>query len=213
MVRSPGHWLVKSEPDCFSIDDLAAAPEQTTCWSGVRNYQARNFMRDGMKLGDPVLFYHSSADPTAIVGLAEVARESYADSTAWDPDDDHYDPKASRLNPIWQMVDIRLVEIFPRPLELSELRSIAALGRMELLRQGSRLSVQPVEKGEFAAIMELAHASKVPATSKPKGAKPGKKTKAKAVAKVVAKTAKLKGAKSAAPSTGSKTAKRASSGR
>src|SRR5580698_1662314 len=100
-------WLLKTEPDCFSIHDLAASPRQTTCWSGVRNFQARNFLRDDMKLGDQVLFYHSNADPPTIVGLAVVVREAYPDFTAWDPADDHYDPKASPENPIWQMVDIQ----------------------------------------------------------------------------------------------------------
>ena len=149
-------WLLKSEPDCFSIDDLAAAPKKTTCWSGVRNYQARNFMRDDMRTGDGVLFYHSSADPPAIVGTAKIVRESYADHTAWDPQDDHYDPKASADNPIWQMVDIRFESKFPRPLPISELRAVPALAKMELLRKGSRLSVQPVTKAEFDAVLKLA---------------------------------------------------------
>ncbi len=127
MPRSPAYWLVKTEPDCFSIHDLAASPNQTTCWSGVRNFQARNFMRDGMKLGDQVFFYHSSAAPPSIVGLAVVVRQAYPDPTAWDAKDDHYDPKASPENPVWQMVDLQLKEIFPRPLGLDELRTLPAL--------------------------------------------------------------------------------------
>jgi predicted RNA-binding protein with PUA-like domain len=150
------YWLMKSEPDCFSIHDLAAAPRQTTYWSGVRNYQARNFMRDSMRLGDGVFFYHSNAEPSAIAGTARIAREAYADHTAWDPNDDHFDPKASPGNPIWQMVDIQLESIFAEPLPLELLRTVAALKNMELLRRGSRLSVQPVRKSEWDAILKLA---------------------------------------------------------
>ncbi len=156
----PRHcWLVKSEPDCFSIADLAAAPGGATCWSGVRNYQARNFMRDGMKLGDEVLYYHSNAEPPAIVGRAVVSREAYPDHTALDPADDHFDPKSSPENPIWQMVDIRYVEAFSRPLPLEALRGVKGLESMELLKRGSRLSVQPVAAKEFDIILSLAHAS------------------------------------------------------
>lgn len=169
MANKPSYWLVKTEPESFSIDDLAACPRQTTCWSGVRNYQARNFMRDGMKLGDQVLFYHSSADPPAIVGLAVVAREAYPDFTAWDPADHHYDPKASAENPVWQMVDLRLAEIFPRPLGLTELREVPALKDMELLRKGSRLSVQPVRPAEFAAVLRLAQGASPKAARSPRG--------------------------------------------
>src|SRR5687767_8142698 len=138
------YWLLKTEPAEFSIEDLKRAPRQTTCWDGVRNYQARNFLRDEMKLGDEVLLYHSQADPPAIVGTAVVVREAYPDHTAWDPNDPHYDPKASPQNPTWQMVDIRLQEVFAAPLPLERLRQVAALAQMELLRKGSRLSVQPV---------------------------------------------------------------------
>ena len=136
MKNNRKYWLVKTEPDCFSIDDLAGSPQQTTCWSGVRNYQARNFMRDEMQLGDEVLFYHSSADPPCVVGVATVAREAYPDHTAWDKKDDHFDPKASPENPIWQMVDIRFKEAFPRQLALEELRALPALRHMMLLRRG-----------------------------------------------------------------------------
>ncbi|MGE0606987.1 MAG: EVE domain-containing protein, partial [Pirellulales bacterium] len=131
------YWLLKTEPESFSIHDLAACPRQTTCWDGVRNYQARNFMRDDFRQGDKVLFYHSSADPPAIVGTAVVVREAYPDSTAWNPADHHYDPKASPDNPIWQMVDIQLVEVFAEPLPLTSLRGVKALAGMELLRKGS----------------------------------------------------------------------------
>jgi|SRR5579884_2481253 len=149
------YWLMKSEPNTFSIHDLARAPKQTTCWDGVRNYQARNFMRD-MAVGDQVLFYHSNADPPAVVGIAEVVRPAYPDSTAFDPHDPHYDPKSTRDKPIWDMVDIRLVKIFKRPLSLDRLRKERALKGMELLRKGSRLSVQPVRPEEWAALLALA---------------------------------------------------------
>ena len=152
----PKYWLLKSEPESFSIQDLAKSPKKTTCWSGVRNYQARNFMRDEMKIGDRVLFYHSSTDPPSIVGTAKIVKEGYPDSTAWDPNDHHYDPGASTENPRWSMVDIQLDEIFKQPLPLEQLRKVAALKKMELLRKGSRLSVQPVTKEEFEAVLELA---------------------------------------------------------
>ncbi|MEX2138007.1 MAG: EVE domain-containing protein [Pirellulales bacterium] len=149
------YWLVKSEPDCFSIHDLAESPGKTTFWDGVRNYQARNFMR-AMKRGDGVLFYHSSVQPPAIAGTALVVREAYADHTALDRRSDHYDPKATEENPIWEMVDIKLQRIFERPLPLDELRGVKQLAKMELLRQGSRLSVQPVTEKEWQAVLERA---------------------------------------------------------
>jgi predicted RNA-binding protein with PUA-like domain len=161
-------WLLKTEPGCFSIQDLAASPGQTTCWSGVRNFQARNFMRDDMALGDRVLFYHSNAEPAAIVGTAVVVREGYPDHTAWDAkDEDHFDSKASPENPIWQMVDIRLESIFDEPLALPALRGVPGLKQMELLRKGSRLSVQPVTLAEFDVVLRLAAQAKKPATAKP----------------------------------------------
>jgi predicted RNA-binding protein with PUA-like domain len=150
------YWLVKSEADCFSIHDLASQPDQTTCWSGVRNFQARNYLRDGMKLGDRVLFHHSNAEPAAVAGTAVVVREAYPDHTAWDSSDEHFDPKASPENPIWQMVDLQLESIFPQPLGLPQLRGVPELKAMELLRKGSRLSVQPVTKLEFDTIVKLA---------------------------------------------------------
>ncbi len=149
------HWLIKTEPQTYSIQDLAKEKKQSTYWDGVRNYQARNMMRDEMKLGDEVLIYHSNADPPAVVGTAAITREGYPDPTAWDPQDKHFDPKSSKENPRWYMVDIQLREIFPRPLSLAELREIAALKEMELLRKGSRLSVQPVHKKEFDTIVKL----------------------------------------------------------
>ncbi len=158
------YWLVKSEQACYSIQDLAAEPDQTTCWSGVRNFQARNFLRDQMKVGDRVLFHHSGAEPPAVAGVVVVVREAYPDPTAWDPADEHFDAKASPDNPIWQMVDIRLEAIFAVPLSLSELRAVPELKRMELLRKGSRLSVQLVSKDEFDTILKLAKAKRKPSS-------------------------------------------------
>lgn len=169
------YWLLKSEPDCFSIQDLAAAKSQTTYWDGVRNYQARNFMRDDMRPGDHVLYYHSSAEPPAVVGTATIVKPGYPDHTAQDKSGDHYDPKHTAANPIWYMVDIKLGEIFPRLLPLEELRGVAALADMELLKRGSRLSVQPVRKTEFDAIVKLAAQPGL----KPTAAKPVKKPAAK----------------------------------
>jgi predicted RNA-binding protein with PUA-like domain len=157
MAKSANFWLVKTEPESFSIQDLAKAKDQTTCWSGVRNYQARNMLRDEMQVGDRVLFYHSSTDPTAVVGTARVARAGYPDPTAWDPNDSHYDAKSTKESPRWYAVDLKLDEIFPQPLPLESLRKIAALSQMELLRKGSRLSVQRVRPGEFDAILKLAN--------------------------------------------------------
>jgi len=150
------YWLAKTEPESFSIDDLAHAPKKTTCWDGVRNYQARNYMRDEMQVGDRVLFYHSSADPPAVVGTAEVVREAYPDPTAWDPHDSHFDEKSSPDNPRWCMVDLRLDKVFAAPLPLETLRGEKSLAKMELLKRGSRLSVQPVRPEEFKAILKLA---------------------------------------------------------
>jgi predicted RNA-binding protein with PUA-like domain len=164
--KSKSYWLVKTEPESFSIDDLAAIPKKTTCWDGVRNYLARNHMW-AMQLGDEVLFYHSNADPLAIVGVTVVVRQAYPDPTAWDPKNHHHDPKASPFNPIWDMVDLRLQEIFPTPLTLDRLKQEPRLAKMELLRRGSRLSVQPVGEAEFRTIEALAHAES-PARAKSK---------------------------------------------
>jgi predicted RNA-binding protein with PUA-like domain len=149
------YWLVKSEPDAFSFADLVASPNRTTCWDGVRNYQARNFMRD-MKRGDLVFFYHSSTDPAAIVGVAEVAREAYADHTAFDANDPHFDPKSRADAPTWMMVDLRAVEPLTRPLTLAELRGVKGLEKLALLQKGSRLSVQPVTAQEWELVCGMA---------------------------------------------------------
>ena len=157
-TRAPGerrHWLVKSEPESFSWDDLEASPGRTTCWDGVRNYQARNFMRDGMRAGDLVLFYHSNAEPPAAVGVCEVVREAYPDHTAFDPSDPHHDPASREDAPTWMMVDLRAVERFAVPVSLPMLRDAAGLEGLELLRRGSRLSVQPVEAAHWEIIIGL----------------------------------------------------------
>ncbi len=154
--RARRYWLVKSEPDSFSFDDLLAGPDRTTHWDGVRNFQARNFMRDDMKRGDLVFFYHSSADPTAIVGTAEVVRDGYPDQTAFDPKDSHYDPKSKKDEPTWFMVDLRARDRFPKPVTLAELRAVKGLEKMVLLQKGSRLSVQPVTEGEWEIVCRLA---------------------------------------------------------
>ena len=155
MKTSGRYWLMKSEPSAFSIDDLAASPGQRTCWDGVRNYQARNYMR-AMQVGDQVLFYHSNADPPAVVGIAEVVRTAYPDDTAFQKADKHYDPKSDPSKPVWDMVDIKFVKKFPRPLGLDLLKKQAPLKHMELLRKGSRLSVQPVKPDEWKVILKLA---------------------------------------------------------
>jgi predicted RNA-binding protein with PUA-like domain len=164
-------WLIKSEPDTFSIQDLAKAPKQTTSWEGVRNYQARNFLR-AMKRGDLAIYYHSNAAPPAAVGVAKVVREAYPDDSAWNPRSPYHDPKASPDHPLWSMVDVQLVEIFPREIPLDELRGVKALAGMELLRRGSRLSVTPVSAAEFRAIEKLGHAKPPAAPAAATRAKP-----------------------------------------
>jgi predicted RNA-binding protein with PUA-like domain len=151
------HWLVKSEPGTFSIDDLAASPRRTTAWDGVRNYQARNFIRDGMKKGDLAFFYHSSCPEPAIVGIVEIAREAYPDETAFDPDDEHFDPKSERKDPRWYVVDVRLKRKLDKPLTLVKLKQYAGdrLSDLRLLKRGNRLSVMPVSPQEWRFILSL----------------------------------------------------------
>lgn len=150
------YWLVKSEPDVFSFDDLLKAPKKTTHWDGVRNYQARNTMRDDMKKGDGVFFYHSSADPTGIVGICEVVREAYPDHTAFDAKDPHFDPKSKKDAPTWYMVDLKAVKKLARLVTLAELKGVKGLEKMVLLQRGSRLSVQPVTAKEWEIVSEVA---------------------------------------------------------
>lgn len=147
------YWLMKSEPNAYSIDDLER--DGTTHWDGVRNYQARNLMRDDMKVGDKVLFYHSNAKPPGVAGLAEVCREGYPDFTAWDPKDKHHDPKSDPDDPTWMMVDIRFVRKFDHEVGLPELKENPVLDDMVLLNR-SRLSVQPCEKKHYDAIVKMA---------------------------------------------------------
>lgn len=152
------YWLMKSEPGEFSIDDLKKRPNRTECWDGVRNFQARNFMRDDMRIGDRVLFYHSGRAPS-VVGLARIVKPGYPDHTAWDPAGKHFDPGSTPDKPIWYMVDIQLEKAFPRPLPLADLKKIPELKDMILLRKGNRLSVMPVTTREFNTILKMAEAT------------------------------------------------------
>ena len=148
-------WLMKSEPDAFSIDDLEQRPHQTEHWDGVRNYQARNMMRDDMKIGDQVFFYHSNCDLPGIVGIAEVVRESYPDFTAFDPDDKHFDPKSNTAKPTWFMVDVKFVRKFKHTISLQELKQCEALNDLALVRRGNRLSIMPVSQQQWDFIVGL----------------------------------------------------------
>lgn len=150
----PAYWLLKSEPSTFSIEDLARSPKRTTCWEGVRNYQARNFLRS-MAVGDLAFFYHSNADPPAIVGIVEVVKAAYPDSYAWQSGSRYFDEKSSERNPRWVMVDVRLNKVLRTPISLESLRGVKGLEKMELLRKGSRLSVQPVRESEWKIIVRL----------------------------------------------------------
>jgi predicted RNA-binding protein with PUA-like domain len=151
----PNYWLMKSEPDVYSIDDLKR--DGRTGWEGVRNYQARNFLRDTLQPGDGVLFYHSNAEPPGVAGLARVARAGYPDLTAQDPASDYYDPKASSADPRWYQVDIEYVERFQEVVSLAELKATAGLEEM-LVTKKSRLSVQPVAAAEFEIVAALGRA-------------------------------------------------------
>jgi predicted RNA-binding protein with PUA-like domain len=151
------YWLMKTEPGVFSIEDLARAPRSTTSWDGVRNFQARNMLRDEIKKGDQVFLYYSSTDVPGIVGVMEVTKDGYPDDTAFDRKHDHYDPESDPKNPRWFMVDVRLKERFSRTIALTELRKHAAkeLKGMMLLRPGNRLSVTPVEADHWKFIRSL----------------------------------------------------------
>ncbi|MFW6202500.1 MAG: EVE domain-containing protein [Gemmatimonadota bacterium] len=149
------HWLMKSEPYVYSIDDLER--DGRTHWDGVRNYQARNYMRDEMKVGDLVLFYHSNAKPPGVVGIARVVREAYPDHTAQDPESGYHDPKASPQDPRWFMVDVEFVEKFDEPVTLGRIKETPELGEMVLVKR-SRLSVQPVESEAFERIVAMGRA-------------------------------------------------------
>ncbi len=149
------YWLMKSEPSCFSMDDLKNAPNQTTCWDGVRNYQARNYMRNQMRIHDLVFFYHSNCTPPGIVGLAEVISEAYPDYTAFDPTSDHPDSHSTPDNPRWFMVDIRYVKKFNQIISLDLLKQQPELTHMQLLKKGNRLSVLPIRAEEWDTITRL----------------------------------------------------------
>ena len=150
------HWLLKTEPQVFSFDDLLQAPRRTTGWGGVRNYQARNLLRDALKKGDRALIYHSNADPPHVAGEAEVVREGYPDPTQFDPRDDHFDPKSPAAAPRWFQVDVRALRKLKRPVPLPVLRATRALSKMALLQRGQRLSVQAVSAAEYKIILALA---------------------------------------------------------
>jgi predicted RNA-binding protein with PUA-like domain len=148
------HWLMKSEPSECSIDDLAAAPAKTVPWVGVRNYQARNFMRDEMHVGDGVLFYHSSCPQPGIAGLAKVASKAYPDKTQFDPKSHYFDPKSSEAAPRWAHVDVKLVRK-TRLLSLVEMRQTPALASLQVLKRGNRLSITPVSAEEWEAVVAV----------------------------------------------------------
>ena len=148
-------WLLKTEPEVFSFDDLLRAPGRTTGWNGVRNYQARNLLRDQMKKGDRVLIYHSNADPPAVAGEAEVAREGYPDPTQFDPRDEGYDAGSTKDEPRWFQVDVKALRKLPRPVPLPLIRSTRALSKMALVQRGQRLSVLPVTPAEYQTIVAL----------------------------------------------------------
>ncbi|RDI46494.1 EVE domain-containing protein [Aquicella lusitana] len=149
------YWLFKSEPGCFSIDDLSKRPKQISPWDGVRNYQVRNMLRDQIKKGDQGFFYHSSCTPPGVAGIIEVVREGYPDFTAWDLDSEHYDPKSTPENPRWYMVDVKLIKKFSHFVALDEIKKQPQLKNMLIMRKGNRLSITPVTKEEWKRIVEL----------------------------------------------------------
>ena len=158
-MPEPRYWLFKSEPSSFSFDDLVAEDDQTAEWDGVRNYQARNFMRDDMRVGDYVLFYHSNAKPPGVIGTARIVRESYPDDTAWDPNSRYYDPKSDPTNPTWLMVDIKAEHRLPRFVSLNELKANPVLADMQVIKRGQRLSIQPVTPEQWAEVLAMAERS------------------------------------------------------
>lgn len=149
------YWLMKSEPECYSIDDLAAATEPAM-WEGCRNYTVRNYFRDTMAPGDLAFFYHSNAKPSGVIGIMEIVGDAFPDPTQFDPASEYFDPKSPKENPRWIIRNVRLVEKFARLISLAELREIPALADMELLRKGQRLSVLPVRPAEWEIVVNLA---------------------------------------------------------
>ena len=154
-LPEPKDWLFKSEPSAYSFDDLLNEENSTAEWDGVRNYQARNFMRDDMKVDDRVLFYHSSAKPTAVVGTARIVKEAYADATAWDPNDKHYDPKSSPGETVWTVVEIQAEAPLSKSVTLADVKANPKLKDMLLIRKGQRLSIQPVTREEYDEIIAM----------------------------------------------------------
>jgi predicted RNA-binding protein with PUA-like domain len=152
------YWLFKSEPEEFSWDDLMKSKNQTTFWDGVRNYQARNFLRDEIKKGDGVLFYQSNTNPLAVLGYCEIVREGYPDHTQFEKNNDHYDPKADKNNPTWFMVDIKLAKDFTKPVTLDSIKANPKLKNMKLIQRGNRLSVMLVTKEEWDEILKMVEA-------------------------------------------------------
>jgi predicted RNA-binding protein with PUA-like domain len=147
------YWLMKSEPEVFSFDDLLAAKDRTTHWEGVRNYKARNFLRDEVRAGDGVLFYHSNAEPPGVAGVARVVREAYPDESQFDPGSPYFDPKSPRASPRWVVVDIQGLARLPTFLPLAEIKANAALATMGVVQRGNRLSIQPVTSAEWRAVL------------------------------------------------------------
>lgn len=149
------YWLIKSEPSVFSIDDLIKSPNQTTFWDGVRNYQARNYLKNEMKVGDKAIFYHSNAEPPAAVGIVEIVKEGYPDFTAFDKNHKYYDSKSSPEKPIWFMVDVKFIKKFNKPVSLEQIKKNPKLSKMKLVQKGNRLSVMPITKEEFEEITKM----------------------------------------------------------
>ncbi|MCC7015330.1 MAG: EVE domain-containing protein [Planctomycetes bacterium] len=167
-------WLLKSEPEVLAFDDLWAAPGRRTMWDGVRNYQARNFLRDSLALGDQVLFYHSNAEPTGVAGIAEVASGPYPDPTQFDTRHSGFDPKSTRENPTWFALDIVALRALERVVTLDELKRNPRLAKMVLVQRGSRLSVQPVTREEFGEVLRMA-AAEAPRSAANGSSAPAKK--------------------------------------
>jgi predicted RNA-binding protein with PUA-like domain len=149
------YWLMKSEPDVFSFDDLKKRPKKTEPWNGVRNYQARNFMRDEMKIGDQILFYHSSCDVPGVAGIAKVNSETYPDLTQFDKKSEYFDPKATNENPRWFLIDVTFMKDLKSFVSLEEIKKHKNLSEMRLLQRGNRLSILPVTREEFEYIVKL----------------------------------------------------------
>lgn len=155
MTAFMNYWLFKSEPETFSIDHLIKRPKQTEPWNGVRNYQARNMLRDDVKIGDKAFFYHSNCTPPGIVGTMEIVKAAYPDPTSWSIHSEYFDPKSTPENPRWFMVDVRFVKKFPRMITLDEIKSHPLLSNMIIARRGNRLSITPVTEKEWNVICEL----------------------------------------------------------